>query len=347
MNRGVALYFFRRLAFFFAAFFLGGGGALKESRTRSSHGPVSFNRSGSGPRRRGWGSDGLGVSCAMGAVYRPYAMTRRSPSRSVATEYSLFDEIPHPASCHAEYSAYSPAAQASAGSPPMTAAGELKKMTPPYTSYVTFKNKIRELAAHGSVPARVDPSLLDGMSGTAQAQFLYALRYFALIDDKGTPSDELRLLAQANDTDWKRCLTTLLHAAYKTQIPIMANGSPKQLRESFGPEVAPSVVSKCVRFLVNAALDAGIPVSGPIAKTKGGGVGGTRTRNKKTKPANGGREVPQPTETPAARHNNGAGAGEDPILAKFPAFDPAWSPEIQTKWFDAFEKLMKLKGGGL
>ena len=28
------------------------------------------------------------------------------------------------------------------------------------------------------------------------------------------------------------------------------------------------------------------------------------------------------------------------LLAKFPSFDPAWSTEVQAKWFDAFERLM-------
>ena len=30
------------------------------------------------------------------------------------------------------------------------------------------------------------------------------------------------------------------------------------------------------------------------------------------------------------------------LMDKFPAFDPSWSPEIQTKWFEAFAKMQDM-----
>jgi hypothetical protein len=29
------------------------------------------------------------------------------------------------------------------------------------------------------------------------------------------------------------------------------------------------------------------------------------------------------------------------LLAKFPSFNPEWPDEVQKRWFDSFEKLMK------
>jgi len=34
------------------------------------------------------------------------------------------------------------------------------------------------------------------------------------------------------------------------------------------------------------------------------------------------------------------------LLSKFPSFDPGWPPEVQAKWFDSFEKLMKTEKPG-
>ena len=31
------------------------------------------------------------------------------------------------------------------------------------------------------------------------------------------------------------------------------------------------------------------------------------------------------------------------LLDKFPVFDPSWSEDVQAKWFDGFNRLMKMK----
>ena len=35
------------------------------------------------------------------------------------------------------------------------------------------------------------------------------------------------------------------------------------------------------------------------------------------------------------------------LLAKFPDFNPEWPDEVKAKWFDAFEKLMRLAQTGI
>jgi hypothetical protein len=38
-------------------------------------------------------------------------------------------------------------------------------------------------------------------------------------------------------------------------------------------------------------------------------------------------------------------AWEAQLLAKFPEFNPAWPEQLQTKWFEGFERLMGAKPG--
>jgi len=35
------------------------------------------------------------------------------------------------------------------------------------------------------------------------------------------------------------------------------------------------------------------------------------------------------------------------LLSKFPTFDPAWPDDVKSKWFNAFDKLMKTKPEGM
>jgi hypothetical protein len=228
------------------------------------------------------------------------------------------------------------------GEPPVT---ETKKTLPPYVSYVTFKNGVRGLVDEkGHMPDRIDDSCLPTMAGGTRAQFLVALRSLRLIDAQGAPGQALRLLAAADDNKWSSAMESILKLSYPDKLPTLATGSMKQLRETFDPGVAGSVLEKSIRFLLAAADDAGIPVSSAIKKAK------LSTVNRgKSRAAGGGQPAVDGAEPPGKPGNKPADpapAVTDPLLAKFPAFDPAWTPEIQTKWFDAFEKLMKMKGGG-
>lgn len=51
--------------------------------------------------------------------------------------------------------------------------------------------------------------------------------------------------------------------------------------------------------------------------------------------------TPLPPETPTPATNND---WRGQFLAKFPAFNPAWSPEVQNKWLDGFGRLCDLFG---
>lgn len=226
------------------------------------------------------------------------------------------------------------------------AAGD-KQATPPYLSYVTFKGAIQGLSLDGRIPRQIDHSVLRTTSGSVRKMFLAALRFFDLIDENGAPGDNLEILASADEKTWRECMATLLTEYYPRQIEHLSDGSPKQLTESFQSSfegIGASIVSPAVRFLVAAARDAGLPVSGHIAQRQVPASAGTRRRNRKSARQNS-------VEDPPIAAKPSPSSFAMAMLAKFPEFDPTWNETQQKAWFAAYERLLSLdperaKGGG-
>ncbi|MCH7792137.1 MAG: DUF5343 domain-containing protein [Planctomycetes bacterium] len=161
-----------------------------------------------------------------------------------------------------------------------------KKTTPPYIPYSTFKNATtgKLVTSAGDLPSHIDSSVLPGMAGGTQAHYFVALRFFGLIDKEGRPSDRLRRMVSGDD-GWEAEMKALLERHYSDHLPILPNGTPKKLRQSFDQYASSgSVIMKSVRFFVVAAEDAGFKVADSIQKSKGGPVpsraGGGRRRRK-------------------------------------------------------------------
>src|SRR5262245_51299380 len=65
----------------------------------------------------------------------------------------------------------------------------MERVTPPYLAYRTLKNFLDALKK--GIPGRIDRSVLSNLSGGAQSMLIGALRFFALIEADGTPTDTL------------------------------------------------------------------------------------------------------------------------------------------------------------
>jgi hypothetical protein len=217
-----------------------------------------------------------------------------------------------------------------------------RQRLPPYVSYRTFQNFLEGLQ-HG-VPARIDRSYWsDRLSGSTGTQLMSALRFLRLIDANNVPTSQLKSLAQASGDQKAEMLkqvateafSFLMHSSLDLQ-----NSTYAQLQEAFDNtfELTDGVSRKCVKFFVEMANAAGIPLSPFISKRLRTvrSSSGTKVMPKKIE----GRvsrkaAVPQQTEevpfqTPWERM----------LLAKFPTFDPTWTDEVKLKWFEAFDKLL-------
>ena len=114
-----------------------------------------------------------------------------------------------------------------------------------------------------------------------------------------------------------------------------------QLEEVFNElyQVDRDVAWKCIKFFTELAGDAGIPLSPFITKKSKNSrqspvvekvpkKSGIRT-NQSAKIPNSLELVPRPL------------AWKELLLSKFPSFDPTWPTDVQVKWFEAFDELLK------
>lgn len=190
------------------------------------------------------------------------------------------------------------------------------------------------------MPGRIDKSVMPSMSGGAQAQLLYAMKYLGLIDQNGVPTDKLISLVKADGQEYQKTLREILGAAY----PFLRDSELRlevatahQLDEQFKHLATGDTVRKCVSFFIPAVTDAGINLSPYIKQPKRRG-NSTGKQRKQRALSN--------TDTPYSPPDNGmvnppAQSWHELLLAKFPTFDPEWPDQVKERWFESFGKLMQ------
>ena len=219
----------------------------------------------------------------------------------------------------------------------------IKKRSPPYVSYRSFLTLLEELQR--GLPARIDRSYWgDKFSGSTGTQLMSALRFLNLIDPVGVPTNQLKELVQARGSTRSESLKKVSQQSFTfltTNTFEAEKATYSQLEEVFyeGYQVDRDVARKCIKFFTELAVDAGIPLSPFITKKSKSSRQtqivekipkriGTRTNQNPvipTKPE----LVPHPT------------SWKELLLTKFPSFDPMWPTDVQIKWFEAFDELLK------
>lgn len=135
-----------------------------------------------------------------------------------------------------------------------------------FTSFISFLNQLRE---HGTVPTRIDKTLMPKASGSQIAATLAALRYLSLIDEAGKPIGVFSDLVLADDQARKPIIRELVISSYG----FVFNDSGFDLEKATGGEMAEkfraleitgSTVTKCIAFFLAAAKEGGIKVSALI-----------------------------------------------------------------------------------
>ncbi len=174
-----------------------------------------------------------------------------------------------------------------------------------------------------------------------------ALKVLTLVDSEGHPSEELEQLVHVEGDDRRALLRRILERFYVPVFELdLARASKGQFHEafrSFGTKEG--VLTKCEAFFIRAAQAAGIELSKRILVGRHG-TSKARTPAAQARP----RSATSPTvaaekvvtQTPTDVVLP-AGAVKlelaDRILAKYPDFDPAWDPEVQTKWLEGMTRL--------
>ncbi len=218
-----------------------------------------------------------------------------------------------------------------------------RKRSPPYVSYRSFRTLLEELQR--GIPARMDRSYWgDKFSGSTGTQLMSALRFLNLIDSSGIPTSQLKDLVVAKGV----IKIDILKKISQESFSFLTSNSFEsdkatyaQLEETFHEcyQVDRDVARKCIKFFTELANDAGIPLSPYITKKSKNSrhtqivekvpkKNGTRTNQNLTIPQNA-ESVPHPM------------SWKELLLTKFPNFDPTWPNEVQLKWFEAFDELLK------
>ena len=223
-----------------------------------------------------------------------------------------------------------------------------KKSLPPYVSYRTFWNFIEGMQQ--SMPARIDRSYWgERFSGSSGTQLMATLRFLNLIDPNGFPTATLRELLGSSGRERNPILARVIQSAYDFVFDghlDIGTATYSQLEEAFHSQyqIANDVARKCIKFFIGIAEDAEIPLSQFITnKARASRPVSIQKKNiRKTSERKViGNTVPQNAESIPD------GIILDKLLLdKFPTFDPDWSDDLKTKWFAAFDELLKRTGGG-
>lgn len=173
-----------------------------------------------------------------------------------------------------------------------------KTMTPPYTTYTSFDNLIKDLRENG-VPEHITRSVVKG-SNSGKAMMTASLKALRLIDDSMSPSEDLKQLVESEE-NYSKNLKKILERSYDFLFDgsiDIHNTTTEKIVEKFREAGASgSTVSKCISFFLGAAKAAEINVS---ARVKSPAPDRKPTKPKKAKGKDGGSanddQTPKKTE---------------------------------------------------
>jgi hypothetical protein len=216
----------------------------------------------------------------------------------------------------------------------------IKKRSPPYVSYRSFLTLLEELQR--GCPARIDRSYWgDKFSGSTGTQLMSALRFLNLIDSSGIPTRQLIDLVGSRGTTRSEILKKVSQESF-TFLGSNSFESDKatysQLEEVFNEfyQVDRDVARKCIKFFTELANDAGISLSPFITKKSR-----QTTIVEKVPKRNGIRTTQHAIVPQSVEFLPHTTSWKELLLMKFPNFDPTWPNDVQIKWFEAFDELLK------
>ena len=211
---------------------------------------------------------------------------------------------------------------------------------PPYLTYATWQKLLEALQKH--IPSQLDRSYFDELKFSVSTALTVrgTLLFLDLIYADDKPTEKLTKLVQSDEENRKAVLREIVQEAY---LPLLEeldlrNATAGQLEGRFREYGAEGNIGrKCLSFFLALAKDAEMVLSPSLlGKSR---VGAPRKAGSLPYLAYSGRRTREPA--PAAKREPSKEFWLKVLLDKFPAFDPGWPDEVQAKWFDGFEELMR------
>ncbi len=217
------------------------------------------------------------------------------------------------------------------------------KMSPlPRVSYRSFWNFIDSLQQ--GIPARIDRSYWgERWSGSTGSQLMKAFHFLGLIDSNNMPTDRLKQLVSARGAQRTETLRQMTVESFDFLLGAVdyQTATYAQIEELLHStyHLSSQNSSKCIKFFVRLASDAGIPLSPFLirhSKVKHAGIGLKKTARRADTRSNMDRTILHSDDLITTKM-----LWDKLLLSKFPTFDPSWTDEVKLKWFDAFDSLLK------
>lgn len=213
--------------------------------------------------------------------------------------------------------------------------------TAPYASWLTLKNTIGRMSKDGGVPARIDRSYLTNLPGSAQGEIQTTLKALDLVDAQLHPTDLLGRLVGAAEENRPGIVKEIVTAKYVLPLALGPMATQSQLEDAFRKlGVTGSTLRKAIRFFMNAAKYAEIPLSphfkAPTAET---------TIRKPRKPRTSGQDVGGgddqsiAVQTPPVSNLHPFIQG---LVDTLPGPGSAFPSEKQEAWFDTARGIFRL-----
>lgn len=150
----------------------------------------------------------------------------------------------------------------------------------PYMSYKGFQNFLGKFAENG-LPARLDGSYFGSASGSLVAQVRGTLRYLDLIDEDKQPTNLLKEIVLADESDRKTLLTKVFRDKYADVLALDKNATSGQLADLFRARgLSGATVQKAITFLFGMAEDVGIELSPHFKRGRAATSNGSTRRRK-------------------------------------------------------------------
>lgn len=143
-----------------------------------------------------------------------------------------------------------------------------KSNTIPYAPYKTFVATLDSFA--NFLPHRIDASIWPSYSGGMRNQLLNTYKFLGLVNDDGTPTADLKKLADEKDNRGVT-LREILKRSYVNLLKLdLSKATPSSLDEELRKYgVEGDTRRKATAFFLTAAKAAGIPLS-PLLTARGG-----------------------------------------------------------------------------
>lgn len=209
---------------------------------------------------------------------------------------------------------------------------EMGKLTAAYLPFATFTNALDHLHAIG-IPHKIDRDIFPSFSGIMQGQVLGALKFLGLMDEAGTPTNDLAMLVDPKSR--KAALKDLLKKRYVALVSLdLTKVSPSQFDKALGDYgVTGATHQKAKSFFLKAAQFVELPLTPLLTRKTRVSTGARRKKSENSRITPPAGELQTRSEAPSLAQI---------MMSKFPDFNPEWSDEVKAKWFEGFEKITNM-----